>query len=118
MGGDRYKQTNRSLRSLMDLPPEKSRESKSKSRSKPRATDQPRHVVFDIGANGDVVVQSQNLAQTAHASGRNNGEDVAMTLEAEEPDSARSRRAAQALDVLGDVSLFVPWIERRSSRPT
>jgi hypothetical protein len=114
MGGDRYKKTNRGLRSLMDMPPEKS----VKSKAKPKATDRPHHVVFDVGANGDIGVPTQNLAKTAHANGRNNGEDVAMALEAEESDSARSRRVAQALDILGDISLFVPWIERRLIKPT
>src|ERR1700744_91551 len=60
MGGDRYKQLSRTLRSLMDLPAEKSRKSKSKSKSKAKATVQPLHVVFDIRANGDVVVPAQN----------------------------------------------------------
>jgi hypothetical protein len=114
MGGDRYKKTNRGLRMLMDMPPEKS----LKSKAKPKATDRPHHVVFDVGANGDIDVPAENLAKPAHASGWNNDEDVAMTLEAKEPDSARSRRVAQALDILGDISLFVPWIERRLIKPT
>jgi hypothetical protein len=110
LGSDRSKKTNQGLRSLMGMP-------RQKSKMKPKSTDKPNHVIFDIGSNGDIEVPIQNLAKAAQTNGRNNDEDVAMALEAEEPETAGSRQAAQALDILGDISLFVPWIERRLSRP-
>jgi hypothetical protein len=113
VGIDRSKKTSRGLKALLDMPHQKSK------KSRPKSTDKPHHVIFDIGANGDIDVPAQNLAKPAQANRRNNDAygDVVMALEPEEPESARSRRAAQALDILGDISLFVPWIERWSSRP-
>jgi hypothetical protein len=113
VGSDRSKKTSQGLKALLDMPRQK------KKKSQPKATDKPHHIIFDIGANGDVDVPAQNLAKPAHANGRNNDayEDVVMALEPEEPESARSRRAAQALDILGDISLFVTWIERCSNTP-
>jgi hypothetical protein len=101
IGGDRYKRTNEGLRSLMEIL------TKSKEA---QATAKPHHAVFAVRANGDIVVPTLNLADGR----KKDGDDIDMALEAEGP---RAEPAARALDILGDLSLCVPWIERRLSRP-
>jgi hypothetical protein len=116
---DQSKRTLEDLRNLLGIPAQKAKE-ESKS-----AIDKPHHIIFDIVTNGEIAIMSQNIVKQSQASGRN-GEpspqkDVEIKFEQRKPENARLdslRAVTQALDILGDISLFVSWIEQWSDKRT